>query len=518
MQSIWLRPLNSLECHQLKGTEDANRHFWSPDSKFLAYFRGGKLFKIAVPAGSSQLICEAPGGADGSWGASGYILFDAWLGDTIKYVAASGGEPITVDNLDSEVGEIGSGWPWFLPDGTHFTYIANDSAKRTFKVGSIDSEDSRVVFAPDELASIESRIEFSPQGYFLYVRDDILYAHEFDVEQLKLVGQPRPIAQNIGRAGNTFSFGSSANGTLLYENRNGGDLTELAVFDREGRRQRTIGERALYQDVTLSPDNNYLAFGLIDPETGSEDIWIRDLTRSVVSRFTNDTADCVTPIWSHDGSKIAYAIKTGRNFNDWTTVIKDTRGDRAPRVVPVENSLSNAPLDWMNDDHSLIVDYLDKGWNIGVIDLSTGGAITPLIASQYNEYYGKISPDGGQLLFTSNESGRQEVYVQSIEDSRSRWQISSEGGDLPVWSQHGREIIYCNSDDQFVAVPISYEGGFSVQEPQVLFTRSVKVEGPYATRYAVTNDGQQLIINTSADTTTINTVTLIQNWTRILEE
>jgi hypothetical protein len=192
--SIWIRPLNSLDAYRLAGTENAGRPFWSPDSRYLAFFVEAKqLKKIPVAGGPAQLICEYEG-ADGSWGSDGTILFDFALDDPIMRVPAAGGSPVGGTILDEDGGEVYHSWPWWIPDGKHFLYLAAVDTTRqgaafsgdqgyTLKVGSLDGGSDK------ELLRVYSRVEYCAPGYLIHCRDGVLFAQQLDVDNLAITGE-----------------------------------------------------------------------------------------------------------------------------------------------------------------------------------------------------------------------------------------------------------------------------------------------------------------------------------------
>jgi hypothetical protein len=212
-QGIWVRPMNSLDAQRIPGTEGSTRPFWSPDSRYLAFFANGKLYKVDVNGGPPIAIADAPRGADGSWGAKNVILFDGTASaDSVQWVSASGGIPTGATIINRKEGEAFTAWPQFLPDGKHFLYIAYGAGPegRTLRVGTLGSTETK------SLGIASSRAEYA-SGHLLFVKTGVLLAQKFDASARKFTGDPFPVAQNVesGSEG-AARFSTSMEGTLVY--------------------------------------------------------------------------------------------------------------------------------------------------------------------------------------------------------------------------------------------------------------------------------------------------------------
>jgi hypothetical protein len=306
---LWLRSLDALEARPLSGTEGAGRPFWSPDSRYLAFFSGGKLKKIAAAGAPPQTICDAPNGADGTWGSRDVILYDGQATDPIRSVPASGGIPKPILAADAEKNESAVGWPEFLPDGRHFLYMSMQTGENYLAVGSTEPG-----FEPIQLFATSSRVAYAPPGHLLYVREGTLVAQAFDPGGRKLRGEPVPLAEEIGTSGVGLAhFSASANGTLIYRAGETG-VRRLVWLDATGKEVEEIGEPAEYATTALSPRGDRLALEIRDPRSGNGDLWIRDLERKVNSRFTFDPANDSGPLWSPDGDSIVFSSDRGEDL------------------------------------------------------------------------------------------------------------------------------------------------------------------------------------------------------------
>ena len=302
---IWLRRMSALESLPLPGTEDARRPFWSPDSRFLGYLTGqGKAKKVSVLGGPPQPVGDAVGW-DGSWGTGGFFIFDNTSQDSLLMINASGGVVAPASSFDLTLGETGHVWPHFLPDGEHFLFLAlkQGTDQRVLKVGEIGSLESKV------LGSIDSRFQYVSSGHILFVRDGTLLAQPFDPDALEYTGEPVPLAENVSTTAGSFggSFSCSETGVLTYwEGQTGGNRI-LYWADREGNELEVLGEPAVYGSPTLSPDERHLLMEITDARTGTDDLWIRDLKRGTVSRFTFDPADDADAVWAPDGKTMVFS-------------------------------------------------------------------------------------------------------------------------------------------------------------------------------------------------------------------
>ncbi len=293
---LYLRPLNSFSAQPLLGTEGAALPFWSPDSRSIAFFGPGKLKRVEVSGGAPQTICETKNAGGGSWNRAGDIIMASTNGGPLYRVSAAGGVPTALTT--TEPSRYAHWIPQFLPDGDHFLYYAlgKEPGQSGVYVSSISDKASSQILSSDFGAQYAD-------GHLLFVRDNALMGQSFDTRALKLAGEPFLIAEQV----NTYSIvphlSVAENGTLVFQS--GGTQTpQLIWFDRSGKKLGAVGESADFSNPSLSVDDRRLAVGVRDPKTRKRDIWLFDLTRGAMSRFTFDPADDLNPIWSKDGSRI----------------------------------------------------------------------------------------------------------------------------------------------------------------------------------------------------------------------
>jgi len=507
---IWVRPLNSLDAYPLAGTDGASRPFWSPDSRYLGFtVNRNQIKKIPVAGGPAQLLGEARTVSDGCWGSSGIILLDGGPGDSIRQVSASGGVVTGATTLDRTVDETGHAWPWFLPDGKRFLYLADGDSTRSIggrsilKVGEIGTTESKALFA------VESRIQFV-KGHLLYVKDGILLAQPFDPDKLEVTGEPAPLAEKLGAdaVGLTY-FAASDEGTLVYQQGIQLSQSDLVWLDRTGKELGTVGASGQYRDLALSPDGNRLAYGLYDPNQGTEDIWVRDLQRNVSSRLTFSATSEIWPIWTPDSRFVMYASDHAGRFQ---VMRKAANGIGEEISVFVPDSGNAAPDDISQDGGMLSVGVNHVEWNIMLHSLRADSSTTIVCSSPFQERRGVFSPDGRFLAYQSNESGSIQIYVIELSVAGGKWQISTDPGFSPYWSDDGKELFYISQDDALMAVPVMTSGEFQAGIPQKLFSRLLNFDGFPQRRYAVSADRQRFLFNAPRQTRDRTQFILVQNW------
>lgn len=317
---LWIRPIDALAAQPLEGTDGATFPFWSPDSRFVAFFADGerpvKLKKIDLAGGPPVTLCEVPGvGAGGTWNRDNVILFGSNPG-VVQRVAASGGTPAAVTKLDEQRGENGHWVPSFLPDGRHFLYLAigTQSARlepQGIHIASLESSEPKLLLPGGSNAKYAN-------GYLLYLRDGTLMAQPFDRDRVELTGEAVPIAEQIAFSpiSKTGAFSLSEAGHLVYQTRSaGGGRFQLRWFDRTGKTIGQLGEELEHGDVELSPDGRRVAVSVREPARGDLDIWVYDVTRNVRTRFTFDSSDEATLQWSPDGSRVVFNARVRGQFS-----------------------------------------------------------------------------------------------------------------------------------------------------------------------------------------------------------
>ncbi len=498
---IWIRPLNALQAHALAGTEGTKRPFWSPDSRYLAFIADGKLLKVDVAGGPPQKICDAPTASDGTWCPDGMILFDGTGLDPIYRVPASGGVPTVLIKPEASRKENQIGWPEVLPDGKHFLYMAigQKAADSMYRIASLDGKENRP-FAP-----AQSMVTYVEPGYLLFLRDRTLVAQPFDAKTLKTKGEPAPLAEKVGTDNVGLGrFSVSREGTLVYRT---GEITDRLVWvDRGGKELETVGDPAQYHDPVFSPDGKRLAYDLIDSRSGKYDIWVRDLTRNVSSRFSFSDGDAYCPLFSPDGTRVVYTVG-----NDMVEKAADGQGAETP--LGAKSPEGKFASDWSRDGKYIAFAVQEKGtsWDVWVLPTFGDKKPIPFVKTNFTEMWPAFSPDGRFLAYQSNESGRSEVYVQSFPGPGGKWQISAEGGVEPHFGPDGKELFFRSADQKLMAVPITTGATFEAGTPKPLFPTHLDT-GLSRNRFIPARSGDRFVLVATPSRDTMSPTTVVINW------
>jgi eukaryotic-like serine/threonine-protein kinase len=500
---LWLRPLDGIDARALQGIPtlrtyyEDNRPFWSPDGRYLAYIAEGMLRKIPVSGGPVIDICDAPGGADGTWGTGGWILFDGGLGDSIRGVPASGGAPRPFTFLDRAHGEAQHSWPFFLPDGRHFLFVAErTSGMSEIRVGVLGSKETRLV------GHTQYRAEYAPPGWLVYTASGRLVAQPFDARAGRTTGEPVAVGGNA-TVGADFSV--SNGGALAYRPEASPIQPRLLWIARDGHALGEAAPAGNYEGLDLSPDGRRVAVSILGDQPPTRDIWVRDLVRGTSSRLTLDPGDEYCPIWSPDGTRIAYSVRSTTYL-----MIKSVDGTRVDSLSV--GTIVTRLYDWSGPTNTILVGTM-SGTNSDIWAVSADGRQPPrpILRTPFTEMAGRISPDGRWLAYASNESGRLEIYVVPYPGPGGRWQISTSGGNYPRWRADGNEIFFEALEGGMMSVDVHVGTTFEPGMPKRLFKATLAGFNGYA--WAVSRDGQRFLMNTRAGESLPCRLVVATNWT-----
>ena len=514
---LYVRALSGLAVQALPGTDGATFPFWSPDSRSVAFFSDGKLRRADIGGGPPVTICDAPVGRGGSWSPKGVILFSPNFSVPLYQVPASGGTPVAVTKLEGDY--TTHRWPWFLPDGEHFLYLAaNHSApmgpSTALFVGSLDGKESRL------LLHTQSSAEYA-SGYLLFARENAIMAQRFDADSRQLEGTPVVLSADgrVDPAVWRTTLTASNNGILIYQPGGAAAGMALTWVDRDGRNLNTTGPRDAYQQIELSPDNKKLAMAIGEQSTA---IWVLDLTRDTRTRLTFGNEQDSSFAWSPDGSQIAYTVRSATVNAPVAFAVKAASGAGEAKELLKLNStggMLQGLLDWSHDGRYLMFSQgtpgIGSGVDLWVLPLSGERKPYAYETQPGNQYQAQFSPDGRWVAYASDEAGRAEVYVAPFPWTGAKWQVSTNGGVLPRWRRDGKELYFCQqgSSRVFVASVDGRGPSFQVGEVRPLFSLFNLSPSIAPSLYAVTGDGQKFVFITVGEASSGSVpLTLVENW------
>jgi Tol biopolymer transport system component len=509
---IWIRALSESTSRPVRGAENGKFPFWSPDGRSLGFFAGGKLAVVEVATGIIQTLCDAPAGRGGAWGADDVILFAPSTREPLYRIPARGGTPAPATKLSEELKQTSHRWPFFLPDGKRFLYVsmaASDEGRGVFLSGPGAS-------TPRRLTGGVGRAEWVAPGGLLTARNSRLVLMPMDLGSERPAGSPIVVAEgldNVGSAGPTAysPFSSSGGGVLAYHEYD--EAAGRLVFrDRSGRvLDRTLPPGA-FSEFYASPDGNRIVAGAAGG-AGENNVWMLDLARNTVSRLTFGKWEDASPVFSPDGERIAYGSERSGKSDVY---VRASSGVGSEELV-WKSDEPKWPDDWTKDGKALLVETQNPKSRVDLWLLPLGGdrKPVPLLNSPVNEAHSALSPDGRFFSYTSDETGRPEIYVQSFPPGSGKWQVSSGGGDQALWRRDGKEIFYLAADGRLMAVAVSTSPAFTAGTPQALFDAGTGEATPTGTRnfYLPTPDGSKFLVLMYGRAAKMNSVHVVLNWT-----
>ncbi len=527
---VWVRSLDAVEARPLAGTDGViGRPFWSPDSRYIVFYAGGKLQKIEAAGSPTQTLCSLPASVlGGFWTRDNKIVFGTNTAIGLSVVSAAGGAASPLTTLAN--GEQRHSYPALLPDGGHFVYMrAVTPTNGGIYLGSLDAKPSEP--APKKLLPDVSAVAYvpapdstsrTPKGSLLFVRGGTLMAQPFDNQKLDMSGEAVPIAERIGLT----AFSASDTGVLSY--RAGAALPgqQFTWFDREGKVTGMVGEPALLAGLSsapaLSPDEKRVAFASTDPQSGNTDVWLYEFARGTTTRFTFDPGQDLTPVWSPDGSRVAFLGQRGGVWGIYQKASNLTGGED---LLYKAGTVVANPTSWSRDGRFLL--YMTAP--AGVLALPLTGATAggsgeakpiPLLAAEFNQRGARFSPDGRFYSYISNESGKEEIYVQSFDPSLGsgaggagaksaggKWMVSKGGGLSAHWRGDNKEILYLAPNGDMMSVDVSTTPVFQAGVPKRLFNPKS------ASRFwDATSDGRRFVIPVPVGQSSAAPYTIVLNW------
>jgi Tol biopolymer transport system component len=516
---LWVRSINANDARPIPGTEDAEGPFFSPDGRSLGFFAGERLKRVDAVGGAVITLAEDIDARGGSWSSTGVILYGSTALGPLLQVKDDGGKITAATVLDSLRDESTHRYPWFLPDGKRFLYLARRSGAGAGRepaiiMGELGSTKRTHVL------EVASNVAFA-SGHLLYIREGVLVAQRFDPGSGAVAGSAVPLIDDA-RMDERFSrgvFAVSANGVLACMTGHNQTRTQLMWLDRAGHELGEIGEPADYTyggTPELSPDDKRAVIPIANRERGTSDVWIIDLGSGRRTRLTVDQYDHPAAIWHPAGDRIL--ASNNRNSSASSSIDEISTDGRLLRSVSLNESGFLWPRSVSPDGRDLLFDNPESASRtsrgLAMIPLA-GGAPTTLVETGISaQSDAQFSPDGRYYAYESIESGRREVYV-AARAGGGKWQVSQSGGSEARWRADGRELFYVDKDNVIVAVQVdpaapSFSAGSS--------TKLFPFHGAGGLwRYDVSADGSRMLVTRALQEDLASPVTLITGWTAKVE-
>jgi serine/threonine-protein kinase len=504
---LYLRDLNSFEVRAVAGSSGAKQPFFSPNGKWVAFFAQGQLQKAEAVGGTPIRLAEAPVPLGGTWNDDNTIIYAGSLGSGLMRVPASGGTPESLTTPDGAAQGFAHVFPQVLPGGRSVLFTTWGQEPGSW-VLSLDSHRWEMVLPGSNLTAAMFDAAGGPTGRLLIVDQDAgIKAAPFDPAHPARTSADISVLANVNYDVELEQRGwldVSNTGAAVYAPGNPAK-TSLAWVDREGKIETLSKGQDLYREARLSPDGTKAVV-----RHGFQ-LWIHDLQRGTSSRLTSGNANNLNPIWSRDGARIIFASNRG---GDWDIYSQPADGSR-PAEALLKRPFNQYPVSILADG-TLLYQEINPQTGRDLWTLSPDGKASPLRVTPFNEEYGQFSPGtGGRrwVAYGSDESGQNEVYVQSYPGGANRIAVSTGGGSMPTWSSDGKELFYV-SGDSLVAVAMRPDGTFGA--PRSLFDRS-----NYLLRYvshAASPDGKRFLMIQRDPGSVPRQLNVILNWSGKAEQ
>ena len=513
---LFLRDFSASESRPVADGEGGYSAVWTPDGQSLLFTVRGKLRRIGLNETVSHVVSDATPYLSSviQFGADRLLVSNH---QNSGVISPSGGPPQPIDRLYS--------WAQALPGGRDFLYTTDDPQLGSMRarIAAIGGTEQGV-----EVVQADSRVQYtgslqSDGGYLVYLRAGTLLAQPFDLAARHVTAEPKAIARHVSSFGysGAADFSVSQRGVLAYQSYN--SRSQFIWVDRTGKRlsaASTGGINSSY--LRLSPDGRLLAAAVFDIERGVTDIWIYDSVTGAGRKVIFGPGISHIPVWSPDSRRIAYLFD-----RSWPRLALSSL-DGTADTEPMPNTGFMSPTDWSPDGRFILYNNADLPGiarafpaDVFAIDMARGRKVVHLLKTPFFENNAVFSPDGKWLAFLSDESGKAEVYVQTLDYSHDtlavageRFLISSQGAQCLRWRKDGTELYYLGNDGQVFAVALAYKaGGVQAGRPVPLFTidAEARVTTHAVVSFDVSADGKRFVIP-SVTAGESSSLVVMQDW------
>jgi Tol biopolymer transport system component len=500
----YVRAIASREVRRLNSTRSAGAAAsWSADSRSIDFYKTGAFYRVAID--DTRLQTLGAGRASVSQGSSsssrnGDLVFIE--GSRVMAVSEGGGSPRVVLELDGNT--RGWGVPWMMPDGRRFLLQNAGSAAGNILLATLNGAE-----APRFLEH-GTQAAYAAPGWLLAIRNRQLLAWKFDAERGSLGRDPVVVIGDVGLRAHLGgrSFSVSQTGVLAIRN----DVptpTRVVWFDRAGVEGAPLKLDRHCRNPEIAPDGTRAALECYD-EGNARDVWIYDFARDAASRFTVDPADDANALWSPDGRSIIF------DSNRRGSIFRKSSSGTSQEEVVLETPENTHAMAWSPDGRYIAVTA--PGVGLATLDLAKGRTLVPAVGGSFQQLELQFSPDGRFFSYSSDESGRAEIYVQPWPPNGDRWQISNDGATDARWRPDAKEVFFLAPDRRLMAVPIDTSGGFHAGTPTRLF--QTRIAGPLGSGqrfpYAVSRDGKRFLMYVSDIRAAPPSIDVIVNWPSLM--
>jgi serine/threonine-protein kinase len=510
---LYLRRMDQPEAKPIEGTEGGINPFLSPDNRWVGFWADGKLKKVPTAGGIATTLCDVLSLFGASWGRDDSIVFTGGATLGLSTVSANGGKPETLTSPDPKREEISHRLPFWLANGKAVLFTVMRHAwdyQPRLAVLRLDTREWRVLL--EDAADARCL----PTGHLVFMRQGTLMAVAFDPSRLQVMGQPFPLVENVMQTFSTSGahntgagqFGISDTGSLIYAS--GGIVPDpndsLVWVDPKGKAELVMDLQLPFFAPRLSPDGQRIAYGIAGREW---QIWVYELSRGTNSRLTGE-GRAAFPVWLPDCRRLVFSWQKSLEGNlFWQPYDGSMPMDRL-----TTGESAQYPGSWSPDGNAAVFVAFQpgNGWDIELLDFRSG-RVMPLLNSRFNETYPELSPDGRWLAYAADESDSDEVYVRPFPGPGMKFQISSDGGNQPLWARNGKQLYYRWLDQVWV-VDVQTQSGFATSKPRLVFEQTGYAAGSPIRNYDLSLDGQKFLMVKSEQrqATPVTEMILVQNW------
>lgn len=510
---LYKRYMDQYDVIPISGTEGAQFPFFSPDGQWIGFYKSGNLKKVHVSGGNPETIVDAPGCSSGTWMSNNTIVFGL-VGQGLFHISADGGAPSQITTIDHSKGEWNHDHPKYIPDSKTILFSVFNGAGNFLYIKSHNLNDgNEKVIVAEAMYPM-----YISSEYLFYIKNGHLMVSPFNIRQMEISDPALVLIENI--AFQNPSIALSETGTLVYVSEQG-VLDELVWVNLKGESQTIFRKNTNIWGPRISPDGSKIAMWFLDDKGGH--VFIYDLERDLIDKLTLE-GDNFWPVWTPDGKNIAFPSIRGGTLVDifWKATDKSTPAESLLKenISDGMKSYTHQPQDWSGDSRYLLFATspgLDIGWDIMIMDMENNRKISEFIATEHSERHPRLSPDNKWLAYEANETGRKEVYITRFPEKGAKWQISTDGGEEPLWSPDGRKLYYRYRKNVFV-VNINIEPDFKASKPEILFSGKFR-QNIFGWYYDIHPDGTKFVMVKGAEIdTTRNQVNIIKNFDQEIEK